>query len=199
MTTVTCEQCDTAYQMQSSQHKYQINKNPKRKFFCTQSCSTTYHNNARLERIGVEKYAQHLTPQYGNQYGRKYPGNLTWYLHRITTDSRDRVKAILTEDERQEFVEYMEDKWMEQKGRCALSGVPLKRRVGQHGVVDTDNSFLIASLDRIDGALPYQKDNIQWVSQALNLAKNDTSDGNFRMHLGAFIAERSTAIKFGLI
>ena len=55
------------------------------------------------------------------------------------------------------------DKFDEQSGCCALTGMPLKMNTCVHSE---------ASLDRIDSDLGYTKDNIQWVHKDVNIMKN---------------------------
>lgn len=182
-TTVMCCQCKIKYEVDTSQYKYQMKKNPTRKWFHNGSCASTFRNKERLKRIGPEAYHGHLKSHPGNQFRRKYPIEYTWYMHRITTDSRSHTRAILNESERMEMVSVLDRQWQQQNGRCSFTNVKLKRRISEHGSVDTDNPFVIASLDRIDSTLPYQEGNIQWVSAGLNQAKGNLNDSEFRKYL----------------
>lgn len=58
-----------------------------------------------------------------------------------------------------------------QGGRCALTGVPLS----------TNGQFrdITASLDRIDNAVGYRKDNIQWVHKSINMMRGDMTLESF--------------------
>jgi len=51
-----------------------------------------------------------------------------------------------------------------QNRKCAISGLPIV--FGKH------NTETTASLDRIDSAIGYEKDNIQWVHKDVNIMKN---------------------------
>ncbi len=65
------------------------------------------------------------------------------------------------------------EKYLEQKGRCAISGVLI-------GFRDRGTSHKhTASLDRIDSRLAYTKDNIQWVHVTINLMKNRIPETDF--------------------
>ena len=62
-------------------------------------------------------------------------------------------------------IEYLDLLWKEQRGKCALSNIPIKisEKV-------TDNQTT-ASLDRIDSSKGYIKGNVQWVHKDLNRMK----------------------------
>jgi hypothetical protein len=70
-----------------------------------------------------------------------------------------------------------EDAWelfIKQGGRCAYTGLSLNfLRAFQYGRGQS------ASLDRIDSNKPYDKDNIQWVHQKVNLMKGTLSSDEF--------------------
>jgi hypothetical protein len=64
-------------------------------------------------------------------------------------------------------IEYLWEKFVEQEGRCALSGVPL--------FLSKKASFpdeTRASLDRISSELGYITGNVQWVHPAINFMKH---------------------------
>ena len=65
---------------------------------------------------------------------------------------------------------WLQEKWDEQNGLCALSGTPMTYISGQ-GLVDTN-----VSIDRIDSNKPYEKDNIQLICHRLNTMKSNLSD-----------------------
>lgn len=69
--------------------------------------------------------------------------------------------------------EYLNEIWDEQEGRCVFSGIKLKLR-GSHSSI-----FDLASLDRIDSAKGYVVGNVQFVVNALNLAKNSEDNKKF--------------------
>jgi hypothetical protein len=165
-----------------------MKRNPNRKWFHTIGCSASYNNRKRIERIGPAAYS-HLKPQHGNEYGRKYPADMSWYIHRIYSDHRLHVKPILNEQyDKDEMVRVLQQSWNIQNGKCAYSDMPLVKRVqrGRTYICATDNPFEIASVDRIDSSQPYQEGNVQWVSQAMNQAKGDIDDNDFREYYTAF-------------
>lgn len=61
-------------------------------------------------------------------------------------------------------IEDLQDVWLLQGGKCALSGLDIKLCAKRDG--------LTASVDRIDSALGYVKGNIQFVHKDVNLMKN---------------------------
>src|ERR1700722_13014613 len=60
--------------------------------------------------------------------------------------------------------EYAWNLYVEQKGRCALSGVEL--------FIGSGGSKRTASLDRIDSSIGYVPENVQWVHKDVNIMKN---------------------------
>lgn len=65
-------------------------------------------------------------------------------------------------------------KLLDQKGKCALSGVTMTYESGLR-----KRSNTIASLDRIDSHHPYTPDNIQWLCAVVNVMKNDLQQTDF--------------------
>lgn len=63
--------------------------------------------------------------------------------------------------------------YLSQLGRCALSGIELT--LGSY----LRSSEWNASVDRIDSSKGYVKDNIQFVSKDINIAKNKKTDSEF--------------------
>lgn len=68
-------------------------------------------------------------------------------------------------------ISYAWDKFLEQAGCCALSG--LKLQFGQN------NGEQTASIDRVDSQLGYVPTNIQWVHKAINRMKSVLSQEEF--------------------
>lgn len=65
------------------------------------------------------------------------------------------------------------EKFVEQDGRCAFTGIPL---IFESKCNRPDGT---ASLDRIDSSKGYTKDNVQWVHKDINYIKRDLSDADF--------------------
>jgi hypothetical protein len=75
---------------------------------------------------------------------------------------------------REAMVRIIETLIDEQKGRCALTNLPLQWRGGH------DDGELCASLDRIDSDGHYEKSNLQVVCWFANRWKSNSPDGEFR-------------------
>lgn len=65
------------------------------------------------------------------------------------------------------------DKYLQQEGKCALSGIILV--MGQPEIRKTNT----ASLDRIDSNQGYNPSNIQWVHKDINYMKSNMTDSQF--------------------
>lgn len=71
-------------------------------------------------------------------------------------------------------IEQMWEKFIEQKRRCALSGVKI-----MFAPTNKTKHLQTASLDRIDSNLGYKLDNIQWIHKHLNAMKWKISNEDF--------------------
>jgi hypothetical protein len=67
-------------------------------------------------------------------------------------------------------MEYIWDLYLQQKGLCALSGLPLDFPEGRKVYGGT------ASLDRIDSTKGYIKENVQWLHKEINMLKGSRTD-----------------------
>lgn len=76
----------------------------------------------------------------------------------------------------------IEQLFINSKGRCALSGLPLDT---------TYHSKLKASVDRIDSTKGYSVDNIQLVATCVNVAKNSLTQEQFIAMCKAVVAFNS--------
>lgn len=75
-------------------------------------------------------------------------------------------------------IEDMWNKFIEQDGKCALSGIILVLEHTNISFRKSRNSHT-ASLDRIDSSKGYTIDNIQWVHKTVNRMKMDMSTEEF--------------------
>lgn len=82
-------------------------------------------------------------------------------------------------------IEYLDQLWISQNKRCALSGIELflnyKPPKSKEGLLHS------ASLDRIDSTKHYCKDNVRWVHKDLNRMKWNITDKDFIKYCGLVI------------
>ena len=100
--------------------------------------------------------------------------------HLKTGNSSRQVSSLKGDGKRQKKVEldgtHLEEIWQEQRGRCAVTGVPLELRYQGHEIKDR---LLSASIDRLDNSIEYVNGNVQFVAlgvvltmQKMNFPKN---------------------------
>jgi hypothetical protein len=85
-----------------------------------------------------------------------------------------RVRARCRENENKTYSITLQDlvnQWDKQRGICPYTGINLLKP--KQGV--KNNLLCVASLDRIDSKIGYDVNNIQFVSAAANMAKNNMS------------------------
>lgn len=176
MSTVTlfCANCEQNFTKDRNEISRRKNKTSSTNFFCSRSCASIYGNRHRTTKRSP------LTPRHGNQSARKYSSENSWYVSRAFKDQRKHVKCSMN---RQEYDALLSSLWT---GVCSITGVTIHRKLADGSCV-TQNPFNVASVDRIDSSLPYQEGNVQWVSQAINYAKND--DNLFEHHFTQFIEQ----------
>jgi hypothetical protein len=76
-----------------------------------------------------------------------------------------------------DFEAFLEGKYQEQSGLCALSNIPL-----QFQGPDSDKQF-VCSLDRIDSDGHYEADNLQIVCHFINMWKSNRDNDQFLEHI----------------
>lgn len=101
------------------------------------------------------------------------------------TKRRSKEKNIFN-DLNIDFLMYL---WEKQKGLCALTGIPMTYKFYE-GRVNTN-----LSVDRIDSAKGYSKDNVQLVCMAANQMKNDLSMCEFIEMCEAVLALERERVK----
>jgi hypothetical protein len=108
--------------------------------------------------------------EYRKEFGRK-----TWTGHgeiHGTFWGRVHSNAALRKLKVEVSIEQAWHLFQKQKGKCALSGLPLKFGA-------TMKQETTASLDRIDSTKHYTLDNIQWVHKTINLMKKSMNEKDF--------------------
>lgn len=91
-------------------------------------------------------------------------GNISGYIYgKYRYDAKNRKHPFKVS------IEYLWDLFVDQKGLCKLSGLPIK-------FSEYDNySDKTASLDRVDSSQGYIKDNLQWIHKDVNFIKHALS------------------------
>ncbi|KAK9844383.1 hypothetical protein WJX74_001753 [Apatococcus lobatus] len=115
------------------------------------------------------------------------PGEVEGYLRTLSKNSRWRAKGLHARRfagsstagfEFEVTADACQDLWRAQEGRCALSGEPLATDVGR-GPEHKRARMWNASLDRIDSARNYSRDNVQLVCSAVNIMKSQLDMPDF--------------------
>lgn len=70
-------------------------------------------------------------------------------------------------------IEYLWKLFLDQKGKCAISGLPIS--LSKSRKTKEARKSQTASLDRIDCDKGYTEDNVQWVHRDINLMRNTMS------------------------
>lgn len=151
----TCDNCGIEFQKPQSE----INRNQKlgRKNFCSRTC--VGKNNVKNFGDGENKYtiSKHSSNRKDEYTKFKY--------HFRNILKRNKEIDVTIED--------LKEIWENQKGICPYLGIELE--LSSYSKINK-NPISSASLDRIDSKKGYIKGNIQWISRAMNLLKNDMSD-----------------------
>lgn len=163
---LTCKECGIQFQLLKKEYNRQLRRGRAPDFFfCSLSCgkshtnrgNTNYKNNTKW-RVGGDNHTDEFSP-------------FRYYMKSIGL-RKDKHECDID-------LAYLKELWESQQGRCAYTGLPLRTRNHKTGRALID----VASLDRIDSSKGYVKGNVQFVSAALNLAKSDLPDSEFRQGL----------------
>lgn len=114
-----------------------------------------------------------ISQQEPEYKGRKMKGNVNWLGYgdiSKTQYSNIKNNARIRNIAFEVSIEDLWEVYLNQDGKCALSGVSIGFIACKKGN---------ASLDRIDSTKPYTKDNIWWVHKDINLAKQSLSVNDF--------------------
>lgn len=76
-------------------------------------------------------------------------------------------------------LEFLERLWQDQRGCCALSGLPLVHTHAHEVAPFLDRKIHNVSLDRIDSTKGYTTDNVQLAAMAVNRIKYNLPDPTF--------------------
>lgn len=170
---VICCNCNNTFLVILNQFNYQTRKNPNRRWFCSRSCLRTKRN---YEDPSDGKHLQKFRSkqaQAASEANTKYDQDFVWYIRRCKQDYRFEAPSNIFA-----LADTLAEKWKQQNGLCAVTGLPLTRRTPDGKCLVSD-PWQIASLDRIDSSIPYVEGNIHWVSLAINLAKGNCEHRKF--------------------
>ena len=145
---VKCNYCNKEFTKDSSEVKR--NQKLGRRNFCSRSCSSKTNETFRL----LPRDGKHLNPL--NKVD-KFTG-FREHLRRIKYRSKEVDLSL----------EDMLEIWNKQSGICIYSKVKLEKCNNRN----VNNPIYSMSLDRIDSSKGYIKDNIQFISIAMNHMKN---------------------------
>lgn len=95
------------------------------------------------------------------------------YWSRIASHARDRGIDFNIS------IEFGWQKFKNQKGICALSGLPICLNRGYSQQLRNHSKTQTASLDRIDSTKHYTENNVQWVHVKINRMKSDLDEKDF--------------------
>lgn len=123
----------------------EFSTNRRNKIFCSRKCNSKYHRR-----------------QHESEISQRYFSRLDKFLnHLLNIKGYDREELDLS---------YLLDLYNNQKGLCAISGVPLTNIRGS-GRIPTN-----ISIDRIDNNFGYTKKNVQLVCSIVNKMKSEYTE-----------------------
>ncbi|RAK63891.1 hypothetical protein [Hymenobacter edaphi] len=147
---LVCASCGKAFQRREAKRNQRLG----RQAYCTRACS------GRASRENLPAYdpaATYVIARHAANYRDRYTG-FREHLRRCCRRGHD---ATTTLDD-------LVQQWENQQGKCPYTGLTLVQP-GHHACNDVIHT---ASLDRIDSRLGYVAGNVQFVSMAINYAKN---------------------------
>lgn len=159
---ITCAGCGKVFEKAKNEWTRQTKQNPNRKFYCCMSCYGKNESNKHLGDSLGRGNASLLNP--GNRQDAFSP--FRYFMNK----ARNRPKDYDID------LPYLKSLWEQQKGLCALSGIPmhLPRNTCEWEKVKWDPWR--ASLDRIDCSKGYVQGNIRFTTLIGNLCRNGFSD-----------------------
>jgi hypothetical protein len=152
-----CECQNCGIQFEKPLTEIRRNEKLNRPNFCSRKC--VGQNN--VKNFGDRKNNYDISKHSGN----RIDDYTRFKYHYRTIKSRFKQVEVTIQD--------LKEVWDNQNGICEFSGVKLI--LSSYSKIQK-NPIYSASLDRIDSSKGYTKDNIRWVSRAINYMKNTMSD-----------------------
>ena len=132
-----------------------------RKHFCNRACAGKYN----LKNFGDKRFDYDISQHSGNR--KDIYTKFKYHFRNIIKRNKTRdIEISITIDD-------LKEQWEKQNGICEFTGIKLE--ISSYSRIEK-NPIYSASLDRIDSSIGYTKDNIRWISRAINWMKNDMSD-----------------------
>ena|SRR5258708_17280920 len=167
MIKILCHNCKREFEKLKSEITRSIKL--KRPIFCGRSCSATSRNKKMTDKFWKNQYSkQRLTFDIKTQASNK-KDEFSPFRFFLNTGRASMVKH---KHEIDIDVKYLKIIWEKQDGICPYTGIKMI-------LPETTNQSLLvkslkrASLDRIDSSKGYLKDNVEFVCQFVNNAKNN--------------------------
>ena len=164
---LNCKYCNSNFIKLKKEYDRQIRRG-RTDFFCNLGCSVKYNN---IHSTFLEDGRKHWFKPGNTSHKKGALYEFNRFIRSAKKRTKDKNYFLMDLN-----VEYLKELWDKQNGKCAYTGIQLK----------LDKSFshiILASLDRIDSTKGYIKDNVQFVSTSINLAKNSMSDLEFKKGL----------------
>lgn len=147
---LTCDYCGSTFERESREIKRSKKKG--RKNFCSRNCS----GKANVCNIPLESRTYDISFHSSNRRDEFTP-----FRAHLTRAKRRHHEVNLD-------LEYLQEVWNKQNGKCSYSGVILQKPLYRK----KNDPRYVASLDRIDSSKGYVKGNIQFVSASINYMKS---------------------------
>jgi hypothetical protein len=171
--TVRCEHCSSEFQKPINE--YNRRKKKKSRLFCSRKCSGQVVSKYNL--LLANANGQYDISVHANNCRDEFTG-IRSHLRRAKQRFKD-VEVSLQD---------LKDVWEDQCGMCPYTGMELLHPK-HNGINDP---ILTASLDRIDSNRGYVRGNVQFVSMAINYAKNKMSHNDMVRLCEIIAAHHST-------
>jgi hypothetical protein len=169
---LTCAQCGVEFQKARNEYNRQTKKG-KDKFFCKQTCSTTFFNKVRMERAKTQGKDPWTKKNLEPYLGKGHRDELTpfrWFILRAKYRAKRTERKVCNITP-----EYLKDLFDRQDGKCPLTGWDMVLPESTSGWKN-GNKPENASLDRVDNDKGYVEGNVRFVALIANMARHAYTD-----------------------